>query len=115
MTRRVARPSISSLGESNRPRRFPAPTIEHLLPRLRPGMTAASAIWEASGLSRNEPTNLQPYARSRGPSRLGARAGDLSPSLSEYSDYYEHRHAGARTIAAIRDAAPTTLEWVIGS
>lgn len=38
-----------------------------------------------------------------------------SLSFSAYSDYYEHRHAGTRTIAAVRDAAPTTLEWEIGS
>lgn len=38
-----------------------------------------------------------------------------SLSFSEYSDYYEHRHAATRTIAAVRDAAPTMLEWEIGS
>ena len=46
-----------------------------------------------------------------------ARGGtaDRSLSFSEYSDYYEHRRAGSRISGSVSDAAPTVLDWEIGS
>jgi len=38
-----------------------------------------------------------------------------SLSFSEYSDHYEHQRAGTRIRGYVRDAAPTVLDWEIGS
>lgn len=36
-------------------------------------------------------------------------------SFSEYSDYHGHQRAGTRIDGSVSDAAPTVLEWEIGS
>lgn len=42
-------------------------------------------------------------------------AAHRSLSFSEYSDHYEHQRAGTRIRGCVRDAAPTVLDWEIGS
>lgn len=42
-------------------------------------------------------------------------AAHRSLSFSEYSDHYEHQRAGTRIAGSVSDAAPTVLDWEIGS
>lgn len=46
--------------------------------------------------------------------RVAEAAVRRSLSFSEYSDYYEHR-VGTRVSGSVSDAAPTVLDWEIGS
>ena len=47
--------------------------------------------------------------------RVAEASAHRSLSFSEYSDYYEHRRAGTRIGGSVSDAAPTVLDWEIGS
>lgn len=47
--------------------------------------------------------------------RVAETAGHRSLSFSEYSDYYEQPRGGTRISGSVSDAAPTVLDWEIGS
>ena len=47
--------------------------------------------------------------------RVAKTDAHRSLSFSEYSDYNEHQRAGTRISGSVSDAAPTVLDWEIGS
>ena len=47
--------------------------------------------------------------------RVAEASAHLSLSFSEYSDYHEQPRGGTRISGSVSEAAPTVLDWEIGS
>ena len=83
------------------------------------GWTRRTRFATRSGGSRNidipERTRSRPITEVTPARRVAEAASRRSLSFSEYSEYYERQHAGTRISGSVSEAAPTVLDWEIGS